>query len=64
MVDKCAICKINGHSKSKLAVAIPKVTYFNSIALVDLKIVGDKYILWMVCACTRFIQGRVLKEKI
>ena len=31
--------------------------------MVDLKIHGDKYIIWMVCACTRFIQGRVLNDK-
>ena len=31
--------------------------------VIDLKIAGDKYILWMVCACTRFIQGRVLNDK-
>ena len=44
VVDKCAICKNNGLSKSKLAVAIPKATDFNSIVLEYSKIVGDKYI--------------------
>ena len=24
---------------------------------------GDKYILWIVCTCTRFIQGGVLNDK-
>ena len=62
-MDKCEICKKNGHSKSKPTVAIPKATDFNSTVSIDLKIVGDKYILWMVCTCTRFIQGRVLKDK-
>ena len=55
IVDKCEICKMNGCSTSKPTVAIPKATDFNSMVAIDLKIVGDKYILWMVCACTRFI---------
>ena len=63
VVYKCDICKKNGNSKSKSTVAIPKAKDFNSTVAIDLKIVGDKYILWMVCACTRFIQGRVLKDK-
>ena len=36
---------------------------FNSIVAIDLKIAGDKYILWIICACTRFIQGRVLNDR-
>ena len=55
IVDKCEVCKKNSKSKSKPTVAIPKATDFNSTVAIDLKIVGDKYILWMVCACTRFI---------
>ena len=31
--------------------------------MIDLKIVGERYILWMVDACTKFIQGRVLSDK-
>ena len=62
VVEKCEICKRNRKSKSKPAVAIPKATEFNSIVAIDLKIMVDKYILWMICACTKFIQGRVLKE--
>ena len=57
-VDKCAICKKNSCSKSKPTVAISKATDFSSIVSVDLKIFRDKYILLMVCACTRFIQGK------
>ena len=55
--------KKNIRSKSKPTVAIPKATEFNSTVAVDLKIHGDKYMIWMVCACTRFIQGRVLNDK-
>jgi len=64
IVDKCEVCKKNSKSKSKPTVAIPKATDFNLMVAKDLKITGDKYILWMVCACTRFIlQGRVLNDK-
>ena len=57
IVDNCAICKKNGHSKSKPRVAIPKAIDFNKTVSIDLKIVGTKYILWIVCTCTIFIQG-------
>ena len=63
VVEKCEICKRQSKSKSKPAVAIPKATEFNTIITIDLKIVGERYILWMVDACTRFIQGRVLSYK-
>ena len=63
ILDKCEICKKNSKSKPKCAVAIPKATESNSIVTIDLKVMGEKYILWMVCACTRFIQGRVLNDK-
>ena len=63
VVKKCDICKRNIKSKSKLAVAISKATDFNSIVAIDLKEMGNKYILWMVCAFTKFIHGRVLKDK-
>ena len=54
VVEKCEICKVNRKSKSKPAVVIPKATEFNSIVAIDLKEIGDKYVLWMVCACTKF----------
>ena len=63
IVDKCEICKKNSKSKPKPAVVIPKATEFNSIVAMDLKVMGEKYILWMICACKRFIQGRVLNDK-
>ena len=50
VVEKCEICKTNSRSKSKPTVAISKATDFNSIVSIDLKSIGDKYILWMVCA--------------
>ena len=59
VVEKCEICKRQSKSKSKPAVA----TEFNTIVVIDLKIVGERYILWMVDACTRLMQRRVLSDK-
>ena len=55
IVDKCEIWKKNSKSKPKPTVAIPNAMEFNSIVAMDLKIMGDEYILRMICACTRFI---------
>ena len=63
VVEGCRVCKKYAKSKPKPAVAIPKATEFNSIVTIDLKEMGDKYILWMVCAATRYIQGKVLNNK-
>ena len=63
IVDKCEICKKNSKSKPKPAVAIPKATEFHTIAAIDLNVMGEKYILWMIYVCTRFIQGRVINDK-
>ena len=63
VVDKCEICNKNSHSKSRPSVAVPRGTDFNSVIAVDLKVVGDKYILWMICGFTKFIRGVILKDK-
>ena len=63
MVKTCKICKRNKKSNSKPTLAIPRATDFNSVVAVDLKIVGNENILWMVCAFTRFIKGIVIKDK-
>ena len=39
------------------------MTDFNQIVTIDLKQFGSKYVLWIVCSFTRFIQGIVLKDK-
>merc|ERR1712105_546205 len=63
VIDNCDICKKNSRSKSKPSVAIPRATDFNSIVSFDLKSIGDKYILWMICTFTKFIKGIVVKNK-
>ena len=60
IVDKCETCKKNSKSKPRPAVAIPKAKEFNSIVSMDLKVMGDVYILWMVCVCTRIRSRRLL----
>merc|ERR1711905_37234 len=49
VIEKCEICRKNKRSASKSAVAIPRASDFNSIVSLDLKSIGEKYILWMVC---------------
>ena len=63
VVDKCEICKKNSRSESKPSVVIPKAMDFNVIVSIDMKSIGDKYILWMVCAFTKFVKGAVLSNK-
>ena len=67
LIDKviytCEICKKNSRSKSKPSVAISRATVFNSVVSFDLKSIGDKYILWMICAFTKFVKGVVVKNK-
>ena len=63
VVENCKICKRNSRSKSKPSVAIPRATDFISIVSIDLKSIGDKYILWMVCGFTKFVRGGVLTNK-
>ena len=61
--ENCSICQKLQKSQSKPKVALPKVTDFNQIVTLDLKLFGDRYVLWLVDSFTRFIQGCVLKNK-
>ena len=63
VVEKCAICKKNVRSRSRPSVAVPRATEFNTMVAVDLKVIGDKNILWMICGFTKFIRGIFLKDK-
>ena len=47
----------------KPKIAMAKVGSFNKIVMVDLKQFGDKYVLWCIDAFTRFVQGKLLKNK-
>ena len=61
VVEKCAICKKNVCSRSRPSVAVPRATEFNTMVAVDLKVIGDKNILWMICGFTKFIREIVQK---
>ena len=47
----------------KPKIALPNASSFNEIVTLDLKQFGDKYVLWCIDAFTRFIQGKLLKNK-
>ena len=63
VTEECKVCKTVRRSRPKPSVAISQAGDFNTIISMDLKSIGDKYILWMVCACTRFVKGVVVKNK-
>ena len=62
VVRRCNVCRNNVRSKSKPTVAIQRAKDFNSVVAIDLKVIEDENILWMVCAFTKFIKGIVIKD--
>ena len=63
VVKDCKVCQKFSKSLVKPKTALPIASSFNEIVTLDLKQFGDKYVLWCICAFTRFIQGRLLKNK-
>merc|ERR1711962_1879139 len=63
VVRDCKICQKFGKSMVKPKVALPRASAFNDIVTLDLKQFGDKYVLWCIDAFTRFIQGKLLRNK-
>merc|ERR1712115_17073 len=63
VVKDCKICQKFSRSLAKPKIALPIASSFNEIVTLDLKQFGDEYVLWCICAFTRFIQGRLLKNK-
>ena len=63
VIRECIPCQKYKKSLGTPKVAIPTVTEFNQKVTVDLKKVGEDYILWIVDAFTRFLTGVVLKNK-
>ena len=62
-VKDCKICQKFGRSMVKPEVNLPKATSINEIVTLDLKQFGDKYVLWCIDEFTRFVQGKLLKNK-
>ena len=63
VIDSCKVCQENKKTQSKPKVAFNKSTNFNDVVTLDLKDMGDKYILWMICSFSRFIRGVVIGSK-
>ena len=63
VIDSCKICKKFKRSSGTPKVALPKPVDFNEIVALDLKQMGKRHILWMICTFTRFIKGVVIKDK-
>ena len=63
VVRNCKICQKFGRSMARLKIAIQKAGSFNEIVTLDLKQFGEKYVLWCIDAFTRFVQGKLLRNK-
>ena len=61
--EDCRICKKFRKSLGRPRITIPKTMDFNEIVSLDCKQFGDKNVLWIVDTFTRFIQGKVLRNK-
>ena len=60
VVNDFKVCQKVAKSVSKPRVALPKVTSFNEVVILDLKEFGSKYILWVIDSFTRFMQGKLI----
>ena len=47
----------------KPKIALLKVGLFNKIVILDLKQFWSKYVLWCIDAFTKFVQGKLLRNK-
>merc|ERR1712243_403547 len=63
VVRDCKICQKFGRSMVKPKIALPNASSFNEVVTLDLKQFGDKYVLWCIDSFTRFIQGKLLRNK-
>merc|ERR1712002_770444 len=63
VVKDYKICQKFGRSMVKPKIALPNASSFNEIVTLDLKQFGNKYVLWCIDSFTRFIQGKLLKNK-
>ena len=63
VINSCKVCKKFKKSLGTPKNAIPKPVDFNEIVALDLKQMGKRYILWMICTFTRFIKGVVVNDK-
>merc|ERR1712114_77885 len=57
------ICQKFGRSIVKPKTALPNASSFNEIVTLDLKQFGNKHVFWCIDLFTRFIQGKLLRNK-
>ena len=63
VIDNCKVCKKFKRSFGIPKVSLPKSHDFNEVIAIDLKQMGKKFILWMICTFSRFIKGVVINNK-
>ena len=67
VIKRCEVCQKKRKSQSAPRVSFMKASSFNDILTLDLKekkVGGQKrYILWIICAFSRFAKGMALKSK-
>ena len=63
VVNNCKVCQKFGKSVVRPRVSLPSSRALNEVVTLDLKEFGQKYILWMIDAFTRFIQGKVFSKR-
>merc|ERR1712240_115741 len=63
VVRDCKICQKFGKSMVKPKTALPNASLFNEVVTLDLKQFGNKHVLWCIDSFTRFIQGKLLRNK-
>ncbi len=63
VVRDCKICQKFGKSMVKPKIALPNASSFNEVVTLDLKQFGNKHVLWCIDSFTRFIQGKLLRNK-
>ena len=64
VVNYCRVCQKFDKSVTKSKITLPKATTgFNEVVTLDLKEFGSKYVLWMICSFSRFMQGKLINNK-
>lgn len=63
VVQNCKICQKFVMSVSRPKVTLPKLSTFNEVVTLDLKLFGSKYVLWIIESFSRFVQSKVFQNE-
>ena len=63
VVNDCKVCKKFKKTTPRPKSSLPKSSDFNQVVTLDLKKCQDKYILWIICSFTRYMQGCLIPNK-